>query len=39
MMDDELNTKDMLPTLQRGMQECRLGLERPQGGRKCLLYE
>lgn len=39
MMDGELNTEDMMPTLQRGMQECRLGLERPQGRRKCLLYE
>lgn len=39
MMDGELNTKDMMRTLQRGMQKCRLGLERPQSMRKCLLYE
>lgn len=38
-MDGELHTKDTMPTLQRGMQECRLGLDRPQGRRKCLLYE
>lgn len=38
-MDDEQNTEDMMATLQRGMQECRLGPERAQAGRKCLLYE